>query len=286
MKYIDIHSHTNFISYDEDRDKVIKRAQDESVVMITVGTQFDTSVQAVAIANKYDHCHAIIGLHPIHTTKYYHDEEELGLGNKEFTSRGEIFEIDQYRELAKTSNKIVGVGECGLDYYRNDRDTKAVQEIAFREQIKLALELDLPLMLHVRPSENSMDAYKDVLVILSEYKKEVGKKLRGDVHFFAGTIDIAQQFLDLDFDISFTGVITFAKDYEELVRFVPLDRIHAETDAPYVTPVPHRGTRNEPSYVIEIVKKIAQIKNEPLETVERALRLNANRLFSIGVDLL
>lgn len=279
MNYIDIHSHTNFAAYNDDRDEVITRAKNEGVAMITVGTQFDTSEQGVAMANKYDHCYAIIGLHPIHTTKFYHDEQELGEGNKEFTSRGEIFDVEKYRELAKTSNKIVGVGECGLDYYRNDADTRTAQETAFRAQIELALELDLPLMLHVRPSEHSMDAYEDVLAILREYKEQAGDTLRGDAHFFAGTIDIAQQFLDLGFDLSFTGVITFAKDYEELVRFVPLDRIHAETDCPYVTPTPHRGHRNEPSYVIEVVKKIAEIKGEPRETVEKALRANAERLF-------
>ena len=103
--------------------------------------------------------------------------------------------------------------------------------------------------------------------------------------FFAGTTDIAQQFLELGFDLSFTGVITFAKDYEELVRFVPLDRIHAETDCPYVTPTPHRGQRNEPSYVIEVVKKIAEIKGESLETVEKALQANAERLFGISIGM-
>ena len=286
MKYIDIHSHTNFAAYDEDRDEVIARAKNESVAMITIGTQFDTSEQGVAMANKYNHCYAIIGLHPIHTTKYYHDEQELGEGNKEFTSRGEFFDIEKYKELSKTSEKIVGVGECGLDYYRNDSDTRESQEIAFRSQIELALDLDLPLMLHVRPSENSMDAYEDVLEILSEYKKEAGDKLRGDTHFFAGTTEVAQQFLDLGFDMSFTGVITFAKDYEDIVRFVPLDRMHAETDCPYVTPAPHRGHRNEPSYVIEVVKKIAELKVESIETVETALRANAQRLFGINLGML
>jgi len=281
MKYIDIHSHTNFSAYDTDRDTVINRAKDAGVAMINVGTQFDTSEYTVELAEKYDNCYSIIGLHPIHTTKYHHDEKELGEGNKEFTSRGEIFDIEKYRELAKKSDKIVGVGECGLDYYRNDIDTKSVQEEAFRLQIDLALELDVPLMLHVRSSENSMDAYEDVIIILKEYKDKAGDALRGDVHFFAGNIDIAQQFLDLGFDMSFTGVITFAKDYEELVRFVPLDRIHAETDCPYVTPAPYRGQRNESSYVIEVVKKIAEIKGESLETVKKALKMNAERLFDI-----
>ena len=281
MEYIDIHSHVNFAAYDTDRGGVINRAKESGVAMINVGTQFDTSKYGVELAGRNDNCYAIIGLHPIHTTATYHDEQELGEGNKEFTSRGEVFDIEKYRELSKVSDRIVGIGECGLDYYRNDVDTKSAQETAFRSQIELALELGLPLMLHVRPSENSMDAYEDVLEILREYKTEAGDKLRGDAHFFTGTTDIAQQFLDIGFDLSFTGVITFAKDYEELVRFVPLDRIHAETDCPYVTPAPHRGQRNEPVYVIEMVKKIAEIKGESLETVQNALKANAQRLFGI-----
>jgi TatD DNase family protein len=249
--------------------------------MINIGTQYDTSKKAVEMAHTYDTCYAIIGLHPIHTTATHHDQDELGEGNKGFSSRGEIFDAEKYRQLAQACTKVVGIGECGFDYYRNDHDTKQIQEIAFRAQIELAIELDLPLMLHVRPSQGTYDAYLDVIDVLSEYKKTAGEKLRGDVHFFAGTTDIAQQFLDLGFDISFTGVITFAKDYEELVRFVPLDRIHGETDCPYVSPTPHRGQRNEPVYVLEVVKKIAEIKGESLETVQNALVQNAKRLFGI-----
>lgn len=283
MEYIDIHAHINFAAYDEDRDAVVQRAQDNSVSMINVGTQYDTSQRAVELAQQNTNSYAIIGVHPIHTTKSYHDEHELGKGNKEFTSRGELFDSDTYRTLAQSNDRVVGIGECGLDYYRNDADTHSVQERAFRAQIELAIELDLPLMLHVRTSENSTDAYEDVLGILREYKDQAGETLRGDVHFFAGTTDIAQQFLDFDFDLSFTGVITFAKEYEELVQFVPLDRMHAETDCPYVTPVPYRGKRNEPTYVIEVVKKIAEIKDMDVDAVAEKLRLNAERLWNIRV---
>ncbi|MBP6925848.1 MAG: TatD family hydrolase [Candidatus Pacebacteria bacterium] len=283
MNTIDIHAHTNFAAYDSDRDEVIARAKESGVAMINIGTQYDTSKKSVEMSYQYDTCYAIIGLHPIHTTVTHHDQDELGEGNKEFSSCGEIFDAGKYRELAQSSDRVVGIGECGFDYYRNDHDTKQIQEIAFRDQIQLAIELDLPLMLHVRPSQGTYDAYMDVLDVLSEYKKTVGEKLRGDVHFFAGTIDIAQQFMDLGFDISFTGVITFAKPYEELVRFVPLDRIHGETDCPYVSPAPHRGQRNEPLYVLEVVKKIAEIKGENLETVQNALMQNAKRLFGINL---
>lgn len=278
---IDTHSHTNFAAYDIDRDEVILRAKESGVSMINIGTQYDTSKKAVEMTGTYDTCYAIVGLHPIHTTATYHDEDELGQGNKSFSSRGEIFDAEKYKELAQFSDRVVGIGECGFDYYRNDHDTKQIQERAFRAQIELAIELSLPLMLHVRPSQGTYDAYMDVLDVLSEYKETAGEKLRGNVHFFAGTTDIAQQFLDLGFDISFTGVITFAKDYEELVRCVPLDRLHAETDAPYVTPAPHRGQRNEPVYVIEVVKKIAEIKKISFDTVAQQLQKNAHRLWGI-----
>lgn len=280
FKYIDTHAHLNFAAYDEDRDAVIQRAKDAGVAMINVGTQYDTAKFAVELAQQNDNCYAIIGLHPIHTDKSYHDEKELGTGNKEFTSRGEAFDLDAYRELAATGT-VVGVGECGLDYYRTTPDSLDKQRAAFHTQIKLALEFDVPLMLHVRPSEGSMDAYHDAIEILSEYKKEHGEKLRGNSHFFAGDIEVAQKFLDLGFDMSFTGVITFVDDYKKLVEFVPLDRIHAETDCPYVTPAPHRGKRNEPSYVIEVVKKIAEIKELPTEQVSEQLMSNAQRLYRL-----
>lgn len=298
MDIIDIHAHTNFAAYDHDRDDVILRAKESGVSMINIGTQYDTSKKAVEMAGMYDTCYAIIGLHPIHTTSTHHDEDELGPnfakarlpvgtasldkpGKEGFTSRGEIFDAEKYKELAQSSDRVVGIGECGFDYYRNDHDTKQVQETAFRAQIQLAIELNLPLMLHVRPSQGTHDAYMDVLDVLREYKETAGDTLRGDVHFFAGTADIAQQFMDIGFDISFTGVITFAKQYEELIQYVPLDRIHAETDCPYVSPAPHRGQRNEPVYVLEVIKKIAEIKQLPIEEVQTVLLQNAKRLFGV-----
>jgi TatD DNase family protein len=279
--YIDIHCHVNFNAYEPDRDEVIQRALDDQTHMIVVGTQQNTSEMAVELTKAYpEGVHAIIGLHPIHTDKSYHDEAEIGEGSDEFTSRGEIFDMDFYRNLAQ-SGKVVGIGETGLDYYRTEPESLQKQLDAFHAQIQLALELDLPLMLHVRPSQDSMDAYHDVLDILETYKKDYGEKLRGDVHFFAGDISVAQRFLDMGFYISFTGVITFAKMYKELVQFVPLDRIMSETDCPYVTPVPYRGERNEPVFVQEVVKKIAEWKELEFEEVREAVYENAKRLFNL-----
>ncbi len=280
MKYIDIHAHMNFAIYRDDLDAVIKRTRSDGVVVINVGTQQDTSKRAVELAEQHDHLYAVLGLHPIHTTASYHDHDELGEQGKEFTSRGEVFDKEYYRELIHSSKKVVGIGECGLDYYHGDSESKEKQEIAFRKQIELAIEEKLPLMLHIRPSKDSYDAYYDVLNIIKEYKADASD-LIGDVHFFAGTVEIAKEFLDLGFYISFTGVITFAKIYEELVQSVPMKRILSETDAPYVSPVPFRGQRNEPSHVREVVKKIAEIKGiKEVEVAEQIIK-NAKRLFGI-----
>lgn len=279
MKYIDTHAHMNFVIYDKDRVDVIARTKNDDVNVINVGTQQDTSKLAVEMAEQHDHLYAIVGLHPIHTVSHFHNHDEVGEDGDEFTSRGEVFDSDFYRGLAQSSDRVVGIGECGLDYYRNTLETKTAQEKAFRAQIELALELDLPLMLHVRPSEGSMDAYEDVLEILREY---AGKgNLRGQAHFFAGTVEIGQQFIDLGFYISFTGVITFASVYEKLVKSIPVDRILSETDAPYVTPHPFRGQRNEPSHVREVLGKISRIKKIDEEEMAEQVMKNAKILYRL-----
>jgi len=277
-KYIDIHSHVNFTSFDADRDEVIRRALDNDTWVINVGTQIDTSRKAVEIANKYSEgVYAIIGLHPIHTGASYHDKKELGEEGKEFTSRGEQLNKDAYRELLKDP-KVVGIGECGLDYYRCDESYIENQKKNFIAQIELANEFHKPLMLHIRnnPEDKSKSAYKDALEILKEYSR-----VKGDVHFFAGNLEEVKAFIDFGFTLSFTGVITFTGQYDEVIRATPLDMIMSETDSPYVTPAPHRGKRNEPIYVKEVVKKIAQIKGLPELEVAEAVIANAKRVFGI-----
>ncbi len=284
FKYIDIHSHTNFKAFEEDRDAVIMRALDAGVAVINVGTQIDTSRFAVEMANKYDGVYAIIGLHPIHTGASYHDTKELGEEGKAFTSRGEVFNYEEYKKLI-VDPKVVAIGECGLDYYRCTPETIAKQKEAFIEQINLANEFSKPLMLHIRnnPENKTLNAYSDALEILKEHLD--GESLpagrRGDVHFFAGTLEDAKMFVDFGFTLSFTGVITFTHDYDEVVKVTPLDMIMSETDSPYITPVPYRGKRNEPVYVIEVVKKIAEIKGLPVEEVAQQLVMNAKRVFKI-----
>lgn len=286
-RYIDTHAHLNINAFKDDYDAVISKCAQESVAIINVGTQQDTSKRAVELATQYDNCYAIIGLHPVHTSSSYHDEQELGENMKTFTSRGEEFDVAYYRDLTQ-SGKVVAIGECGLDYYRLEKDTRSVQEKAFIAQIELANELGLPLMIHTRDAKgNSASAkaevgvgnvYDDTYEILKTHAK-----VRGNVHFYAGTYEQAKKFFDIGFSVSFTGVITFAKDYEEVVRNAPLDMIHAETDCPYVAPVPYRGQRCEPWMVKEVYKKIALIRNEDEEKVREQLILNAGKLYGINL---
>jgi len=284
-KYIDTHAHVNIHAFKDDWQEAISKCREEGIAHTNVGTQKDTSQKAVDIAESYeDGVYAIIGLHPVHTSSSYHDEKELGENMKGFTSRGEVFDADFYRKLAK-SEKVIAIGETGLDYYRLEEDTKDTQMAAFIAQIELANELDLPLMIHTRaPQGNQSSAggedvgnvYDDVYDVLKQYAK-----IPFNVHFYAGTWEQAKKFFDIGGTISFTGVITFAKDYEEVVRNAPLDMIHAETDCPYVAPVPHRGARCEPWMVVEVVKKIAEIKGEDMETVRAQLLENARGFYAL-----
>lgn len=269
-KYIDIHSHVNLDAFDADRDEVIKRALDKDTWIINVGTDLDASRKAVEMTHNYkEGVYAIVGLHP--------------------TEAGESFDKDAYRELLKNP-KVLGIGECGLDYYRCTEESISKQKEVFIEQIEIANEFNKPIMLHIRnnPEDKGhakMDgarhgfakpnAYFDALDILKEHSR-----VKGDVHFFAGGPEEAKAFLDFGFTLSFTGVITFTHDYDEVIRNTPLDMIMTETDCPYVSPVPHRGKRNEPVYVKEVVKRIAEIKNLPEEEVALAIVSNARRVFT------
>ncbi len=264
IKYFDSHSHLNFPQYDEDRDGVIKEMKEISLATIAVGTDKQTSKESVALANTHENIWATIGVHP--------------------TDSKEGFDEEYFESLL--GPRVVGVGECGLDYFRSANRTdedKARQKETFKAQIEFALKHDLPLMLHMRPSTNTMDAYEDGLEILEEYHKEHGSKLRGNAHFFVGNIDIAKRFLDIGFTIAFPGVITFAPEYEEVVKYVPIESILSETDAPFASPEPFRGKRNNPLYVRYIVDKIASLKGvSPAECAE-AMVSNAKRVFNIEI---
>lgn len=260
--YYDIHSHLNLKPLSKNLEEVIERMREAKTKTITVGVDLETSKQAIIIAEKNEDIWATIGLHPTDNEK-------------------EIFDSVEYEKLGKHP-RVVAIGECGLDYYRkDDEETKKRQKEIFLKHIELAIFLDKPLMIHARPKEGSMDAYEDVLSILEE-KKKTNEKLSGNFHFFVGNLEIAKRVFALGFSVSFDGPITFTKEYDEVIAFAPIDKIHAETDAPFAAPHPYRGKTNEPAYVVEIVKKIAEIKKLPLAEFAGELRSNFIKTFRVG----
>jgi len=276
FRYADIHTHINLSAFKDDRDEVTKRALEAGVAHINVGTSLATSRRAVELAQLYEGVYAAVGLHPVHTAEADHGEEEVGEGGKPFRSHEEVVDHDALKVLA-SDPKVVAIGECGLDYFHTTPESEAKQREAFRAQIALANELNKPLMLHIRNGKDSArNAYADAVEIL---KAEA--KVLGNSHFFAGSVEDAKRFFDIGYTVSFTGVVTFTRDYDEVVRYAPVDMLHAETDAPYVTPVPYRGSRNEPAYVVEVVKKLAEIKGLEAEAFAAQLMENAGRIFGI-----
>ncbi|MDP2585461.1 MAG: TatD family hydrolase [Candidatus Levybacteria bacterium] len=298
MKLFDVHTHVQFAGFQDDWKEVIDRSLEAGVYLMNVGTQKDTSAEAVKIANMYDRgVYAAVGLHPIHTSKSFHDKQELGGGEeaKEFTSRGEEFDFDYYEKLAKDA-KVLAIGECGLDYYRGEEvgsrgpfdeaqgkqdAVKQRQKKVFEEHIRLADSVGKALMVHCRPSAGTNDAYEDLLKILQS--DVTGDKLNVPViiHFYVGSKEMTEKFVASGYYFSLGGVNTFTNDYHESIKAMPMDRILLETDAPYVAPVPYRGKRNEPSYIVETAKVLAEIVGMPydkfakqaIENTKRALRV-------------
>jgi TatD DNase family protein len=273
VRFVDTHAHINIPTFADDFAAVATQCAGQGVGVINVGTEETSSARAVELANQYDHLHAIIGLHPVQAVPGNHDQEREG--------KAEVFNPDFYRALAK-NKKVVGIGECGFDYWHTEAESFAMQEEAFIAQIMLANELELPLMIHTRgpkPGQESptrRSVYKDVYETLKQYAK-----VPFNIHFYAGTIPEAEKFFELGGTISFTGVITFAKDYEEVVQHAPLELIHGETDCPYVAPIPHRGKRCEPWMVQEVYKKIATIKGLDEEEVREQLVKNARKHYNL-----
>jgi TatD DNase family protein len=278
FNYFDIHAHIHFPVFDVDRDEVIKRAHDLGVGIVNVGTQKDTSVGAIALAEKYsENMYAIVGLHPIHAGgAKYHDVQELSADEYTKIAETNAWDKEFYKNLAQ-NKKVVAIGECGLDYFRCDESSKEKQREIFIEQIHLANEVQKPLMLHVRGERRDDTAYAEALAIL---QKEAN--VRANFHFFAGSVDIAKQIWSAGYSTSLTGVITFTPDYNEVVREAPLENLMTETDCPYAAPVPYRGKRNEPSFVVEVVKKIAELRNEPLAQVAAQIAKNTQTFFGLS----
>lgn len=261
IRYVDAHCHIQFEQYADDGAKLIERMREEMVAGIVVGVDYESSKKSVKLVGEHEHLFTSVGLHPNRAGQ-------------------EDFNIEKYRELAKNP-KVVAIGECGLDYFRPtevNEEVKNKQRKVLQNHIALAVELDKPLIVHARPSKGTTDAYTDLIEILKKAKAE-HPNLLGDVHFFVGSVTEAESLIALDFTVSFTAVITFARDYDKVIKSVPLSSILSETDSPYVAPVSRRGERNDPLAVIDVVAKIAGIRGEPVETVRAALLSNAERLF-------
>lgn len=268
-KLFDIHCHLNLPDFANDWPVVLDRTLAEDCWIINVGADLVSSKLAVEQAeSRKGGIWATVGFHPT---------DALDLSDENWT---------EVKRLA-TNPKVVAIGECGLEYYRSpSEEEKNQQKKIFRHHIELALELDKPLMIHCRPSQGSQDAYEDALEILSGYKERAASAQgfgvpKGNWHFFAGDMATAQKCLDLGFTLSFTGVITFARQYDEVIKNIPLDKIMAETDAPFVAPVSYRGKRCEPLYVVEVIKKLAELKNLSYEKMAEITVENGRRVFGV-----
>ncbi len=255
---IDSHVHLDDPRYDTDRDEVLQRAHDAGVeAFVTIGCDVATSQSAVALAQAHHNVFAAIGVHP-------HESKAITEGWHE-----------EFRSLARHP-KVVAYGEIGLDYHY-DHSPRDVQRQRFREQIQLARGLNLPLVIHTR------EAQKDTITILRE---EGAVHVGGVLHCFSGDAWLAKDALDLGFYLSFSGILTFenATMLRDIAKTVPLDRIMVETDCPYLTPIPHRGKRNEPAYVQHVAQTLAELLgngSQSLESIAQATVQNTKRVFNI-----
>lgn len=251
----DSHTHLNAAQFDEDRHEVIERARAAGVSrMLNIGFNRETIPTSLQLAEQYEFIYSSVGWHPV-------DAEEMAPSDL------------QWIEELCAHPKVVAIGEIGLDYYW-DTSSKEVQHTVFREQIRLARKVGLPIIIHNR------DAHEDVVRILQE---EHAEQIGGVMHCFSGDWEMAKQCLDMNFYISFGGPITFknAKLPKEVLANVPLERLLLETDAPYLTPHPYRGKRNESSYVTYIAAAAAEIKQLELEELAEITMENTCKLFNI-----
>ncbi len=256
---IDTHAHIDGRDFQPDFSDMLGRAKEAGLShIVTVGADLESSRAAVKLAEQYEHIFAAVGIHP-------HDADRV-------TEKC----YDVVRELADGNRKVVAIGEIGLDFYR-DRSPREDQEKVFRRFLRLARELSLPVIIHDR------DAHQRVMAILREERAaEVG----GVLHCFSGDLQMARECVEMGFYISIPGTVTYPSNEQlrEVVRGVKIERLLLETDCPYLTPVPHRGKRNEPAFVRLTAGKVAELKGLSLEDVGRITSLNARRLFGLGQE--
>jgi len=271
FKFFDAHTHLQSPDFNKDREEVIQRIFDANIGVINVGADKNSSLKAVELAKKYpDKMRATIGCHP-----HYIEE----------------FDYDFFKKLAGIP-EVVAIGECGLDYYCNQENQnsqgklcspeeaelkiKEKQKEIFIKHIELAKEVGKPLMIHCRK------AFDDLIEILESNVKGQRLNVQSDIiHFFTGSLEDAKKLLEMRFYFTFNGLITHNRDFDEIIKYIPLEKILLETDAPYVAPLSHRGKRNEPAYIIETAQKMAEIKGVSLEKVAEQTTENTIKVFNI-----
>jgi TatD DNase family protein len=252
MKLIDTHAHLDFPQFSKDREEVIARSQKQLKYIINVGADLASSHRSLELSLNYNKIFSTVGIHP-------HDATDLDQKS-----------LIVMKDLAK-ADKVVGIGETGLDFHY-DNSPRNIQKQAFQKQIDLAQEINLPLVIHSR------EADEETMSMLEKNNVE-----NGIWHCFSSNKEIARKVLDLGLYIAFGGIITFknAENIRDLIKSLPLDRLLIETDSPFLTPVPHRGQRNQPAYVEYVVKKIAEIKETSLEEVAEKTTKNAERVYRL-----
>lgn len=251
----DTHCHINDKPYAADRQDMLERAFAAGVQwMLCPGTDIETSAEAVALSHEYDQVYAAVGIHP----------EDAASATPEG--------FEQIRTWLKTEPKVVALGEVGLDYHWPE-PSHEVQQAVFIEQVKMAVELDVPIDIHDR------EAHGDTVDILRQY----GKGIRGVFHCFSGSLEMAQELIKMGFYIGFTGTMVFpnSKKLKRIATEIPMDRVLIETDCPYLTPPPFRGKRNEPAYVQYVAAEIAALRGMEVSDVQRLTVENGKRAFGI-----
>ncbi|MEY2820420.1 MAG: hypothetical protein RL275_3883 [Chloroflexota bacterium] len=272
MQLTDTHCHLDYHKYNTDRAHVIQHAKDAGLVRILVpGLHHRSSKEAVMLAESNSMVYAAVGFHPTDLDEY---------SEKTF---------QQVKKLAKLP-KVVAIGEIGIDYYWvKEPEKRAFQRETLKQHLAFAQEMNKPVVLHMREQDDAWfgDASVDLLEILTEWQSGLSGDLRerpGVLHSFNGTLETAQKALALNFYLGVTGPVTYsnADKKREVISQLPLDRLLIETDGPYLTPVPHRGKRNEPAYVVHIADKIAEIHSKSPAEIADITTANAARLFAWG----
>jgi TatD DNase family protein len=267
--FTDSHCHIENKRFDADRAEVLSRARQAGVTtMLAIGNGdgpgTGTLDCAIKLAQQYDWVYATVGIHP--------HEAELAKPT----------DFDELERLARDP-KVIAWGEIGLDYFY-DHSPRDVQQHVFVQQMEMARAAKLPIIIHCRPSDNSENAWDDLLRLLREHWASTG--LRGVLHCFTGSLDHARAALDLGFNLSFAGNITYpkAQNIRDAAGMAPLDRIFIETDSPYLAPVPHRGKRNEPAFVVEVARQIGTLRGLPSEDIGRQTSANFYNFFGLTPD--